>query len=158
MRIFHTLVWTLVALACAAPTCDTHRPIAESGSGAWAPVTSPTPSSAGSATHQDVVHAMESATGAKLDPAKPTKSTRPKTSHDNDGNYGRSHTSPPPKPELPDSGRKLGQACDFNRQCDSGRCEHEQCAENDEKRASGDPCDHDWQCISTRCHENAGCE
>jgi hypothetical protein len=152
MRIFHTLLWTLVALACAAPTCDTHRPIAESGSGA---VVSPTPPFAGSATHQDVVHAMESVTGAKLDPAKPTKSTKPK--HD-DGNDGRSHTSPPPKPELPDSGRKVGQVCDFNRQCDSGRCEHEQCAENDEKRASGDPCDHDWQCISTRCHEAAGCE
>ncbi|HEX7701157.1 MAG TPA: hypothetical protein VF403_10555, partial [Kofleriaceae bacterium] len=131
MRIFHTLLWAFVALACAAPTCDTHDGGLGSGSSATTSPTSPT--STGSAKqHEDVVHAMESVTGAKLGhPASTTKPTKPKSStvrsdgNGGGGNYREAPPSPPPPPEptLPASGRRIGQECVAHEQCASGYCE-----------------------------------
>jgi hypothetical protein len=178
MRILHALAWVLVALACAAPNCDTHDAPLGSGSGssAWArmPPTSGTaqaaPVAAGSdAEHHDVVHAMESVTGASLEsakPKKPTSSTKHassggSTSGGGGGNYGGSSPpkpAEPPPPPLPESGRKLGQPCDDREQCASNLCEFDVCAKHyDDKLTTGEKCDYDNQCVSDHCYHDV-CE
>jgi hypothetical protein len=180
MRIFHTLAWALVALACAAPNCDTHDAPLGSGSGssAWARMPSPSsgatsePAAAesGSAVqHETVVHAMESVTGAALETpkSKPAKS-RPAAKHASSGddstsgggNYGRSSSSssppPPPKPELPETGRKLGQACQDDDQCATNNCEFDVCAKKHymDKVTNGEACSYDHDCVSDRCYHD----
>jgi len=180
MRILRTLPWTFVALACGAPTCDTHDSALGSGSGssAWERMPSPSaaamaspasPTDAGSAAqHQDVVHAMEAVTGTSLAPTaskKPTKATS-STSHgggdySGGGNYGRSSApkpAPPPEPELPESGRKLTQPCERNEQCASNLCEFDVCAKRySDKLTNGEKCDYDHECVSNRCYHDV-CE
>jgi hypothetical protein len=169
MRILHCLAWVAVALACAAPSCDTHDAPLGSGSGssAWArmPSTSSgSPAEVGSgsaAHHEEVVHAMEAVTGASLDrPKTAAKPAKPKhgggDSSGGGGNYGRTSSSPPPKPpepELPESGRKLGQPCDDREQCASNLCEFDVCAKHyNDKLTKGEKCDYDNQCISDHCY------
>jgi hypothetical protein len=160
MRIFRTLLWVVVALACAAPTCDTH----DGGSGSGG---SESPALTGSAKqHDDVVRAMESVTGAKLGhPAATTKPTKPKSSaHRSDsdsggGNYGRSQAPepppPPPKPRLPESGRMIDQACVDDEQCASNKCEFDLCAKKSgTKLTKGEKCDYQSDCESNSCSED----
>jgi hypothetical protein len=167
MRILQTLAWVLVALACAAPACDTHDGTIGSGSGssAWSRMPSTASGAApdGSATqHQEVVHAMESVTGASLEPAKPKAAKlRPARKQVSGGNGGRSSSSPstpspPPEPELPDSGRMLGQKCWRDDQCASNMCTFEVCAKAhyDDKVTKGEKCDYDSQCVSNHCYED----
>ncbi|HET9990257.1 MAG TPA: hypothetical protein VFQ65_17120 [Kofleriaceae bacterium] len=164
MRILRTLLWTFVALACAAPTCDTHDVGSGSGSSAWSRMPAPSaPTSAGSAAqHQDVVHAMESVTGASLDhAAKPTKPKR-STKHGDDDGGGRSTSpaAPPPprKPALPDSGRTLGQPCVDDEQCASNLCELDECRQKSgSKLAKGEKCYYSSDCASGDCTEEV-CE
>jgi hypothetical protein len=178
MRIFHPLAWALVALACAAPNCDTHDAPLGSGSGssAWARMPSTSgapidPTTAGSGSdgqHETVVHAMESVTGAALETPepKPAKS-RPAAKHASSGgdtggggNYGRTSSSssppPPPKPELPETGRKLGQPCQDNDQCAANNCEFEVCAKKHymDKVTNGEACSYDHDCVSDRCYHD----
>ena len=174
MRILRTLPWTFVALACGAPTCDTHDSALGSGSGssAWERMPSPSaaamaspasPTDAGSAAqHQDVVHAMEAVTGTSLAPTaskKPTKATS-STSHgggdySGGGNYGRSSApkpAPPPEPELPERGRRLGEPCDSDYQCASDMCWFQQCKQKSgTKLPNGEKCDSNTQCASNYC-------
>src|SRR5450432_3149989 len=173
MRIFHTLLRTLVALACMAPTCDTHdRPLAESRSGAWAPISSPSPTattspasptSTGSATqHQDVVHAMESVSGAPASTAKPTKS-KSSTVHNGGGGGGETSTPPPPPPDpepaLPASGRRVGQACVAHDQCASGYCEVDVCKKQSGALLNtGEKCERSSECTSNNCTSSWVCE
>ena len=165
MRILQTLAWVLVALACAAPTCDTHDAAFGSGSGssAWARMPSTSSGAAGSATqHEDVVHAMETVTGTSLEPAKPKPAKlRPARKYESAGNGGRSSSSPsapspPPEPPLPDSGRMLGQKCYRDDQCASNLCTFEVCAKAhyDDKVTKGEKCDYDNQCVSNHCYED----
>ena len=172
MRILHALAWVLVALACAAPTCDTHDAALESGSGssAWARMPSissgaPAAAGSGSATdHDTVVHAMESVTGAALEAPQPQPAkSRPAAKHTGGdtggGNYGRTSSSPSPapprKPELPESGRMLGQPCDDREQCASNLCELDVCAKHySDKLTKGEKCDYSNQCISDHCYED----
>jgi hypothetical protein len=156
MRIFHTLLWVVVALACGAPTCDTHDGGPGSGSGG-------SPALTGSAKqHDDVVRAMESVTGAKLGhPAPTTKPTKSKSSvHSSDsGDYGRSQAPspppPPPKPRLPESGRLLGQECEYNGQCASDDCESDLCAQKrGTKLPKGEKCRDQTDCASNDCFED----
>jgi hypothetical protein len=162
MRILHTLLWAFVALACAAPTCDTHDGTLGSGS-----ESSATSTSTGSAKqHEDVVRAMESVTGAKLGhPASTTKPTKSKSStvHSDDGNgggnYGRSQAPspppPPPKPRLPESGRRIGQACEDHEQCASDQCDFDRCTQKSgTKLSKGEKCDYQSDCTSNRCSED----
>jgi hypothetical protein len=181
MRILHTLAWALVALACAAPNCDTHDAPLGSGSGssAWARMPSTSsgaiaePAAAGSGSdgqHQTVVHAMESVTGASLETpkAKPAKS-RPAAKHTSGGgdssggggNYGQTSSSPPKprEPELPESGRMLGQRCQDNDQCASHYCSFEICEKEHymDKVTNGEKCSYDHDCVSDRCYHDV-CE
>lgn len=172
MRILHGLAWVAVALACAAPTCDTHDAAIGSGSGssAWArmPSTSPGAAGSGSATqHQEVVHAMESVTGAALESPKPKPAkSRPAAKHASDtssggGGYARASSSPPPppEPELPESGRKLGQRCQDDDQCATNNCEFEVCAKKHytDKVTDGEACNYDHDCVSDHCYHDV-CE
>jgi hypothetical protein len=167
MRILRTLAWVLVALACAAPNCDTHDAPLGSGSGssAWARM----PSAAGSgsdAQHHDVVHAMETVTGAALEPAKPKpakpRSATKRASRSGDtsggGSYGETASTSsrePPPPALPESGRKLGQPCDDRDQCASHECEFDVCAKHaSDLLNKGEQCDYDNRCASNRCHDH----
>ena len=177
MRLLHTLLWAVVALACAAPTCDKHDSALGSGSGssAWermpspsaAATTSPTSETdAGATQHQDVVHAMETVTGAPLEhAASTTKSTKPAKKRPTDrggGDYesgGRSTSSaspapppPPKKPELPERGRRLGEPCDSDYQCASDMCWFQQCKQKSgTKLPNGEKCDSNTQCASNYC-------
>ena len=160
MRIFHTLLWALVVLACAAPTCDTH-PDGWAAVGSGSGATSDTSTLTGSAKqHEDVVRAMESVTGAKLEhPASTTKPTKPKSDNSGGGNYGRSQKAspppPPPKPTLPESGRMIGQPCDENEQCASDLCEFDHCKlKSGGKLSNGEKCDYQSDCTSNRCSED----
>jgi hypothetical protein len=167
MRFLGPLVVVLGALVCAAPTCDTHDGAIGSGSGSSAWARMPSSSSeatpaAGSATpHQDVVHAMESVTGASLEPAKPKPAKpRPTRTHESGGNGGRSSSStskpsPPPELPLPENGRKLGQKCDDDEECASNLCEFEVCAKHtNDKLTKGEKCDYSSQCVSDHCYED----
>ena len=107
---------------------------------------------------------MESVTGASLDHS--TKPTKPKASPKRgggDGDYGggRSTPAPPPpprKPELPESGRKLGQPCEDNEQCASDLCEFDECKQKSgTKLAKGEKCYYSSDCISGDCTEDV-CE
>jgi hypothetical protein len=172
MRILHVTLWALVALACAAPTCDTHDASLGSGSGSSAWARMPSPSAAAPAQHQDVVHAMESITGASLDhttsstkPAKPTRSPNAgkhaggdgdDSGGGNDGRSSSSPTPPPPKPELPETDRKVGQPCEEKEQCASDMCEYGACVKHfDDKLTKGEKCDYDRDCISNHCYQDA---
>ncbi|HET9990258.1 MAG TPA: hypothetical protein VFQ65_17125 [Kofleriaceae bacterium] len=141
MRILRTLLWTFVALSCAAPTCDTHdgSPGSGSGSSAWArmPSTAATsladsPAPAGSAAqHQDVVHAI--------------------SKHRRGGTSSPTPT-PPPEPELPSSGRRIGQPCVANEQCASGSCEIEYCVRKyADGLNKGEKCSRNSECNSNTC-------
>jgi hypothetical protein len=169
------LACTLLALASAAPTCDTQEGSLGSGSGssAWAHMPSPTgaaadsPTPAGSAAqHENVVHAMEAVTGATLDHPKPAKPAKAKsTAHGGDysgGNYGRTSSSSapakPPEPELPESGRKLGVRCERNEECASNLCEFDVCAKHySDKLTNGEACNYDHECVSNHCYHDV-CE
>jgi hypothetical protein len=178
MRILHGLAWVVVALACAAPNCDTHDAPLGSGSGssAWARMPSTSSGaqaelgSGSAAQHEDVVHAMETVTGASLDrpksAAKPPKAKSAATHGGGDdsgggGNYGRTSSSPPPKPpepELPESGRKLGVRCERNEECASNLCEFDVCAKHySDKLTNGEACNYDHECVSNRCYHDV-CE
>jgi hypothetical protein len=163
MRIFYTLLWGCIALACAAPTCDTHPD-------GWAAVGSGSGATSGESTltgsakeHDDVIRAMESVTGAKLDHPtnKPSRLAKQKT-HDSDsggGNYGRSQSPspppPPPKPRLPESGRLIGQACEDHEQCASDYCDFDVCTKKSGgKLSKGEKCDYQTDCASNRCYED----
>jgi hypothetical protein len=168
MRVLHPLVVTLVAFACAAPACDSHEGAIGSGSGssAWSRMPSPSagvtpPATAtGSATgHQNVVHAMETVTGAPLEPAaSPTKPARKRATTDG----GRRTTSsaaptaappPPKKPELPERGRRLGDPCSSDYQCASDLCEFQHCTlkRGTKLLPNGEKCDRNTQCASNYC-------
>jgi len=125
------------------------------------------PSTAGpggsAAPHPEVVHAMESVTGASLETTKP-KPSRPKhASSGGGGNYGRSSSSspppPPPEPELPESGRLLGVRCSEDDQCATHWCSFDHCAKRSymDKVTDGEKCDYDHDCISDHCYHDV-CE
>jgi len=156
MRISY--LWTVLALACAAPTCDTHPDgWTRAGSGSGSETLT------GSANqHEDVVRAMESVTGAKLDhsatkPKKPKSST---THSDSGGHYGRSQEPsppppPPPQPRLPDSGRLIGQPCDYHEQCASDYCDFDHCKlKTGGKLSKGEKCVYQTDCASNDCYDD----
>ena len=162
MWLLRSLAWVVIALACAAPTCDTHEAIGSgSGSSAWARMPSTSGASGSAAQHEDVVHAMESVTGASLETTKPKlKPSRPKHASSG-GDYGRSSSSPskpppPPEPELPESGRLLGVRCSEDEQCATNYCSFDVCAKHSysDKMTKGEKCDYDNQCLSDHCYED----
>jgi hypothetical protein len=127
----------------------------------------PSVGSGSAAQHQDVVHAMESVTGASLETTKPKSApSRPKhvsSSGGGGGNYGRSSSSssppPPPGPQLPESGRLLGQRCSEDDQCATHNCSFDVCEKKHymDKVTNGEACNYDHDCVSDRCYHDV-CE
>jgi len=104
------------------------------------------------------------ATSAKTKPAKPEqpKPTQGARSSDSGkkANVGRASADDedsrkPAKPQLPESGRHIGEECSRNEQCVSNWCIGDHCEHKTNSRLpKGEHCDADNQCVSDHCYDS----